>query len=282
MTKITELAAATLPLSSTDLVEVVQQVGTTPVNKKVAVSEIGGSGGTLDVISPAQAGSPVLADEFDDATFDPAWVLAQPNVNATWREGADVLSVSCPGSVVGSAGAPAAILRPVHAGAMTGPFTVDAAVRRMTQYETNYIMWGLLLTESATFNTGKALWFMPYQATSTAGAIISVRHATTNWDTTVSTTDYGNPNWSGDWSTWMYQRIIYKGSNQWQFYTSPDGITWQDLWGGAKTLTGFSPTHYGFGVGTYSTTCRGMCSAEYFRVYGSDLGDAPAQSYDTL
>jgi hypothetical protein len=45
MTKITELDAATTPLVSTDLVEVVQDVGGTPTNKKVAVSELGGGGG---------------------------------------------------------------------------------------------------------------------------------------------------------------------------------------------------------------------------------------------
>jgi hypothetical protein len=45
MTKITDLTPASLPLDDTDLIEVVQGVGTTPVNKKVPVSEIGGGGG---------------------------------------------------------------------------------------------------------------------------------------------------------------------------------------------------------------------------------------------
>ena len=45
MTKITALAAATTPLDPTDLVEVVQNVATTPVNRKVPVSSLGGGGG---------------------------------------------------------------------------------------------------------------------------------------------------------------------------------------------------------------------------------------------
>lgn len=45
MTKITELADAVLPLDSTDLIEVVQDVGGTPVNKKVAALELGSSKG---------------------------------------------------------------------------------------------------------------------------------------------------------------------------------------------------------------------------------------------
>lgn len=40
MTKITDLAAASTPLDPTDLVEVVQDVGGTPINKKVPVSDL--------------------------------------------------------------------------------------------------------------------------------------------------------------------------------------------------------------------------------------------------
>ena len=40
MTKITALAAASLPLDPTDLVEVIQQVGAGPINKKVPVSDL--------------------------------------------------------------------------------------------------------------------------------------------------------------------------------------------------------------------------------------------------
>lgn len=45
MSKITDLADASLPLDDTDLFEVVQDVAGTPVNRKVPASELAGGGG---------------------------------------------------------------------------------------------------------------------------------------------------------------------------------------------------------------------------------------------
>lgn len=140
-------------------------------------------------------------------------------------------------------------------------------------------MFGLLLTTSGTNGTGNALWYMPYTNSSNAGgASVSVRYGA-NW---TMATDYGSVQYAGDWSGWLHQRIVAKGSDQWQFFVSHDGVSWLDLWGGVKTIAGFAPTHMGIGYSTWGATWTGTASAEFIRLYDSDLGDSPAGYFDVL
>jgi hypothetical protein len=87
---------------------------------------------------------------------------------------------------------------------------------------------------------------------------------------------------SGDWAQTQFLRINRKSSGEWQFLFSVDGISWVDMWG-LKTWAPLTPTHVGLGFSTWGTASEySVCSAEYIRVYASDLGNTPAQPYATL
>lgn len=92
MTKITSLAAAALPLHPTDLVEVVQQVSTTPVNKKVPVSELG--------VAPELASTSAAPGAVDCAAGATVTLLAW-NLTPTKTT---LLTLSATGTVFGTTG----------------------------------------------------------------------------------------------------------------------------------------------------------------------------------
>lgn len=61
MTKITQLAPAVLPLAATDLIEVVQDVSTTPISRKVEKSALGGGGAPVLSRQLSVASEPSIA-----------------------------------------------------------------------------------------------------------------------------------------------------------------------------------------------------------------------------
>lgn len=278
MARITELPDAGVA-TDTDLIEVIQTPGGIPANVKMPLSALPGS---KDIANPASAVSgalPILADEFNDATFHADWVRVEDAARLRWTEGGDVLSAVVDNVVVGASNKPHALLRPFTPPASDAPFTVDAATRRMNTYATSYIMAGLLLSNGTDYATSSIMWNMPYQSTGTAGAQLSVRWGA-NWN---AGTDAGSPNYSGDWATMLYQRMIYLGGGAWKFRYSCDGIGWFNAHGASHMFAGFVPTHVGFGVGTWGTAGqRGMFTAEYLRVHSGDLDNLPAQPHATI
>ena len=276
MTKITALTPAG-SVTTSDLVEVVQA----GVNKKALVQDLANAVGipSKDPVFRGNAGTTLLADEFSDNAFHPDWVKVEDAVRLRWREGGDVLSAVMENVVVGAAGKPHALIRPFTVPAADAPWTIEAATRRMTTYATDYMMGGLLLTGGVDYAASPIMWNMPYQHANTAGANLSVRWGA-DWN---AGTNAGSPNYSGDWSTYLHQRMCYLGGGQWTFYYSPDGVGWLNVHGGPFTYTGFVPTHVGFGVGSWGNTGqRGVFTAEYLRIYDGNLGNAPAVPYASI
>lgn len=195
-------------------------------------------------------------DEFNDDSLAAAWTRVDGTGaavgNASWTEGADVLSLKR--NAANTANAINGFVRPIGAAPATG----DAWVTCMTLFgrmSTNYILSGIIISDGTTHGAGKQISAELASASASSTNLLSSALSWSNWSTavTVGTTTNNPP-----MGTPTYLRLVYKGSSQWRADTSPDAISWMP---GASlvTLASFTPSHVGFysrdgGSGTLSIT----------------------------
>lgn len=206
-----------------------------------------------------------MDDEFDDGVIDPVWIethVMNPTAT-TVMEGAGVLSIKHNGATDTTTQPTHAWMKPIQQ--LSYPFVIEGAFRCFRRYATNYMMWGLIMTDGL-LSTSKAMWMMPYSSTATGGNAhtLSVRYGTRSNVATDALS--GSQTWEHP-SGPLYQRLTAVSADLWRGEYSVDGVQWVQVptadWSYAMT-----PTHVGFAMGSWGTASgQKIGSVEYFRVY---------------
>lgn len=213
--------------------------------------------------TPPWATGQTLIDEHDDASLAAAWVRVDGGLavsgNVVYTEAADVLSAYRVGTTSGS-NVFQGLVRPTSG--VGGSFaTGDAIVSCMTLYGrplSNYMIGGLVISDGTTWGSGKQLIC---EVLSDTNGHTFYPISTTNWSTaggTVGTSKFS------DFTKPEFLRAVYKGSNQWRFDVSGDGVSWR-LGGSLITISSFTPTHIGYYTRDPGTQAEWHASFEFMR-----------------
>lgn len=203
-----------------------------------------------------------MDDEFDDGVISPSWIeshVMNPTVTVA-TEAAGVFSIKHAGTADTTTQPTHAWLKPIES--MSYPFVIEGAFRSFRRYATNYMMFGLLMTDGL-LSSSKAMWMMPYASTSTAAAhTLSTRYGTR----ASVATDSGSVTWEHPGGP-LFQRLTAVSANQWRAEYSPDGVSWIQ-YPAADWTYAMTPTHVGFAVANWAIGGnQAVGTVEYFRVY---------------
>lgn len=263
MTKITELGAATTPLDPTDLIEVVQQVGTTPVNKKATVARLAAGGvPAYEAHRAAPAGeAPLWADEFNGTSLDATWQTVVPTGTLSASVGRGVLSL---GFNAQAASDMAGVGQPLPAG-LPAVYAIECDFRAWNFYQ-NYLMAGPFISNGLA-TTSNVMWWMPFTSAA-ANAVNSFRGGTID----NVATNYGDLSaLQTTHDHHLVRLVIDTPANTIRVERSLDGVRWT-LAGAAafSRALAFAPTHFGFGVSTWGANNAGvqkLAAVDYIRIY---------------
>lgn len=259
--KITELLDAGLPLQDTDLIEVVQGVGATPTNRKVAVSELGGGG-----VPPYRAhleeplDAPVAAYEFNESLLlnevPAGCTKVLPSGTCDHKVDRGVLSLLFNAQTASHFGG---FLWQLPAG-LAFPYAVEVAYRHQS-FNVDFLMAGAVFTNGVA-NTSDLVWAMMHDTPNVRN--LGGRSGTI---TNVATT-YGQQTERASRPGWYMERLVAKAANTWQVQMSLDGVLWNTVT--ADFSFTMTPTHFGCGFSTWggnNSPWRRNISYDYVRLY---------------
>lgn len=219
------------------------------------------TGWTAAVLDPmfSPVGTPSYADEFDGSALGAGWSEVHPSGGASrmvFTQAAGVLSARQEGGDGGSE--IHCVLR------STGTFAVgDAIVTRLDQLgpsTTNYVLGGLVLSDSATHGSGNQTALEAYQnSTSVALRIDCTSFA--NFNAGGSATGGG-----GMWlpNRPVYLRLVRTATSTWRCEYGVDGVSWLTILSLTHTI---EPTHMGVMASSAGTSTKGITSFSFFRRY---------------
>lgn len=220
------------------------------------------------IVIPSNTGH-TLDDEFDDALLDVAWTRVDNGAdvgNVTWTESSDVLSVKNAGA--GASNRYHALLKSL--GGITFPVTFECATRHFSTYAINYYMLNMGFTNGATYGAGNQLLCRPFVNNALATALRISYTTNTNFTTENSSVEFASYQTIGGPFFW---RIIWSAANTFQFWMSPDGVSWIQF--GTNVAYTLTPTHFGIFVSHWGTNQSTIGSIEYVRIFTSNKAGNP-------
>lgn len=210
-------------------------------------------------------GTEVYKDEFDDASIDGGWTRVDVTGNSshvTWTESNGMMSFYH--NLTTETGPRGHYLLRDISSLGGPPLTIEVRARGMMIRNVSYLMLGLALSDSTTYDSGTQIVWMPYVASGTGVSMnTSIRRFTgfnvaqESWTVGVHMTPYAP----------TYVRLIWSSANNFSAEWSSDGINW--LTSGTKNWT-CSPTYAGFFVSNWSNARIVTAAWDYFRVYDTD------------
>lgn len=196
-------------------------------------------------------GSPAFDDSFADETIDADYVQTTVSGTATWTEQRGVMSAKVANQ---GSGQVAALLYP-HTPSVGEAIETRIRVLGPMGNDSSHLMAGPIFTDG-TGTSANCVWLMPYSDSNW-----SLRAGTLDDINTTLTQREFFPLYRGE----FYMRLIYNGTDEWHQQGSPDGVSWMDFDLSAQAFT-LSPTHIGFGVGTWGDALTRIASFDYLRL----------------
>jgi hypothetical protein len=192
-------------------------------------------------------------DEFDNGSFSGWTAVNSGSHNPTITETNSRASFLMPGSDAGAELHAYMKARTIN----TNDWIEIAAVG--SGQSQNYNMFGAIFADGATYGAGNQIifGFDPNEST-------FLRGSHTNYSSFSGLTNINTV--PGFPQGIAFIRLKYLGSNSWQGYTSPDGISWATV--GSSMSRTLTPTHAGFFMSTWSGTSQYVWSVLYIR-FGS-------------
>ena len=216
------------------------------------------TGGGYSRIYAPETGSTTV-DEFNADTLDAAWVRVDTSGGAgrvTWRQGGGVLFASSAG---GDASAELHALMRSFTGTLASGDGFETCFTITGPYLTNFVMTGLVLANGVTSGAGTQVTTLNY-AINSSGVIWQDSSVVTETNYTTQGTYGGGLKTAPYMRT--FQRLTYRGANQWRQDISIDGVTWIK---GALYTQALTPTYVGLFISSWGTATAGTSNFEYLR-----------------
>lgn len=195
------------------------------------------------------------SDEFDNGSFTGWTTVDSGSHTPTLTEANDFLSIYHPGN---DATAELHAYMKTPASFNTGK-TIECAFRGNGIAQTNNL-FGLIMADGTTYGAGAQVFLRLNPAT--PGVVIS---NFTNYSTNGTASNSG---WSAGTPTGMiFFRLVYTAANTFQAYSSVDGTSWLDLFGGTKSYT-LTPTSLGFAFSSWAGTNPYTWCLHYVKISG--------------
>lgn len=117
----------------------------------------------------------------------------------------------------------------------------------------------MIFADGATYNSGNQMMFCwsPHETA-------FINRAMTGYNTHVSNTQWGNASHSYPTGV-LHMRLAYKGTNNWDGWISPDGVTWANIYVNDPRGSSFTPTHVGIAMSSWGASRDIAVSCTYCR-----------------
>lgn len=196
-----------------------------------------------------------LDDEFRDGAIDGSWTRVDDAGHSgyvTWTEAGDSLSLL----LGNSADAAAELHAYLKADAMSIGDYIQCHIVGGGE-SSNFPIAGLIISNGTTYGAGKQAFFGYFMS---AGAAYSLSRA--EWSG-FSTRDAFTDTASTYFGEQLHIRLKYSAANTFEYYYSPDGISWILI--GSRSIT-LTPSHVGIAGSSYGSSTKFVFSFDYFRV----------------
>lgn len=203
---------------------------------------------------PPSSGN-TYGDEFDDESFSGWTSVTSGSPTLTLTEQDKTLSIYHPG---GDASVQWHTWMKDTGGSLSAGNSIDLCFR-IFAVNTNFQHVGLFMSDGVTYTSGNQVgWhWSPTEDT------LVIRSMTGfNTQVTTNTVNCGmRPSMMG---SILHLRLVYQGSNTYDSYASPDGISWIKFHNGLS-IGSMTPRYIGFGVSTWGAATQQVSAMKSFR-----------------
>jgi len=245
----------TLNTAETDTALVLAPDGAGGVEFRAETGGGGGGSGTIYDRRWARGSmADALDDEFNDDAIDGAWSRVDNSGHSgyvTWTEAGDSLSL-----LLGNTGDAAAEL---HAYLKSHAMATGDYIQCHLQGGgklSDYPIAGLIIADGNTYGAGVQAFFPIFLASGATWGLSPSEWS--GFNTRVAFTDYSSQYFGRD----FHMRLKYASANTFEYYYSPDGISWTLVH--TRTIT-MTPAYIGIAGSTYGGSTPFIFSFDYFR-----------------